>query len=83
MLLASFGNERADTAGPEQTLVLVVVVAPVCQQRVGPASGAADGAGHGRDLVQQRQQPRDVVAVSAGQRHRERVLHLFPLPVQQ
>lgn len=32
----------------------------------------ADDTGHGRNLVQQRQQSSDVVAVAAGQRQRER-----------
>lgn len=64
---ASFGDDRADAAGPEQAPVLVVVVTAVGEKRVGSASGPADGARHGGDLVQQGQQLRDVVAVSAGQ----------------
>ena len=69
---ASFGDDRADAAVPEQAAVLVVVVGAVGEQGIGSASGSADDACHGRNLVQQRQQLRDVVAVSAGQRHRER-----------
>jgi hypothetical protein len=69
---ASFGDDRSDPALSHQAAVLVVVVASVGEECVGPVSGPADGAGHGRDLVQQRQQTGDVVAVSAGQRHRER-----------
>lgn len=70
--LASFGDDGADAALPQQAPVLVVVVAAVCEERVGSASGPADDAGHGRNLVQQGQQLRDVVAVPAGQRHCER-----------
>lgn len=72
MWLASLGDDRADAARPQQTPVLVVVVAAIGEERVGSASGPADDAGHGRNLVQQRQQLRDVVAVSAGQRDSER-----------
>ncbi|CAL9322826.1 hypothetical protein SUDANB148_06594 [Streptomyces sp. SudanB148_2056] len=39
---------------------------------VGPPPRPANGSRHWRDLVQQRQQLGDIVAVSAGQRHRER-----------
>lgn len=69
---ASFGDDRADAALPQQAAVLVGVVAAVGEECVGPASGPADNAGHSGDLVQQRQELGDVVAVPAGQRHRER-----------
>jgi hypothetical protein len=72
VFFSAFGDDRADAALPEQAAVFVVVVAPVGEECVGPVPGSADGAGHGRNLVQQGQQLRDVVAVSAGQRHRER-----------
>ena len=52
---ASLGDDRADAAGPEQAAVLVVVVAAVGQECVGPVSGPADDAGNRRDLVEQRQ----------------------------
>lgn len=70
--LASFRDQGADSALPEQAAVLVVVVTAVGQQRIGPVSRSADQPGNGRNLVEQRQQLGDVVAVSAGQRHRER-----------
>lgn len=70
--LASLRNHRADPALPEQATVLVVVVAAVGQQRVRASARFADPARDGRDLVEQRQELGDVVAVSAGQRHRER-----------
>ena len=70
--LASFGDDRADAALPQQPPVLVVVVAAVGEQHVRPSAGPADHSGNSRDLVQQRQQLGDVVAVAAGQGHRER-----------
>lgn len=52
MWLASLGDDRADAArSPEQSAVLVVVVAAVREEYVGPTSGPADDAGHGGDLV--------------------------------
>jgi hypothetical protein len=47
-------------------------VAAVGEEHVQPSAWASDDAGHGWDLVQQGQELGDVVAVSAGQRHRER-----------
>lgn len=72
MRLASLRDHGADPPPPEQATVLVVVVPAVGQQRVGASAGSADPARDGRDLVQQRLELGDVVAVSAGQRHRER-----------
>jgi hypothetical protein len=70
--LASLCNHRADPALPQQSAVLVVVVATVGQQRVRPAARSSDSARDGRNLVEQRQELGDVVAVCGGQRHRER-----------
>ncbi|APY90469.1 hypothetical protein A7J05_36540 [Streptomyces alfalfae] len=70
--LAAFGDHRADTALPQQSPVLVVVVTAVGEQHVGVSAWPPDRAGHGWDLVQQRGQLGDVVAVAAGQRLRER-----------
>lgn len=62
---AAAGDPRADALGPYRFAVLVVVVGPVGEQFVGaPAGPAADR----WDLVDQRQQLGDVVAVAAGQR---------------
>jgi hypothetical protein len=71
VLLAPFGDHRGDAAGPDQAPVLVVVVASVREQGVGPFPRPADNASDRWDLVEQRQQLSDVVAVSARQRHRE------------
>jgi hypothetical protein len=70
--LAAFGDHWADASLPEQAPVLVVVVAAVGQQCVRTPAWAADTTGNGGDLVQERQQLGDVVAVAAGQGHRER-----------
>jgi hypothetical protein len=69
--LASFRDHGAP-ALPEQAAVLVMVVAAVGQQRVGPSARSADQAGDRRDLVEQGQELGDIVAISAGQRYRER-----------
>jgi len=52
---ASFGDDRADAALPQEPAVLVVVVTAIGEQGVGSASGPADDARHGRNPVQQRQ----------------------------
>jgi len=67
VLDTSFGDDRSNVALPQQATVLVVVVAAVGEECVGPASGPADDTGHGRNLVDQGQQLRDVVAVTPGQ----------------
>lgn len=72
VFLASSGDHRADATLPEQASVLVVVVAAIREKCVGPVSGSADDAGHGRNLVEQGQELGDVVAGSAGQGRRER-----------
>lgn len=57
---------------PEEAAALVVVVAAVGQECVGASAGSADLARDGGNLVEQRLELGDVVAASAGQRHRER-----------
>lgn len=69
---ASLRDDGTDTPGPEQAAVLFVVVAVVREECVRSVPWTADDAGHGRDLVEQGQKLGDVVAVSAGQRDRER-----------
>jgi len=90
--VASFAYGRADPAGPVEATVPVVVVAAICEEHVGAVSGSADDAGHRRDPVEQGQQLGDVVAIAAGQRHRERdalavdedvVLAARPCPVDR
>lgn len=70
--LAPSGDHGADPALPEQAAVLVVVVAAVGQECVGASAGSTDLARDGRNLVEQRLELGDVVAVSAGQGHCER-----------
>jgi len=65
--LAAFGDRGPNSTLPQEPAVLVVVVAAVGEEHVGPSARSADDAGYGRDLVQQGQQLGDVVAVSAGQ----------------
>jgi hypothetical protein len=68
------GDDGLDAARPEQPPVLVVVIAAVGEDEIGLLPGAAWLAGDraGAQLVEQRQQLGDVVAVAAGQRDRER-----------
>lgn len=72
MWRAAAGDDRFDPASPERAAVLVVVLAAVGEQLVGALAGPADLAGDGADLLDQRQQLRDVVAVAARQRDGER-----------
>jgi hypothetical protein len=69
---ASAGDHRGDAELADQGPVLVAVVATVGVDlrrfAAGPSALAADR----RDRVQQRQQLGDVVAVAAGQQHRQR-----------
>ena len=65
MLGAAASDLGFDAALTEQTPVLVVVVATVCSDAVGPTPRPADLPAHRRDLVDQRDQLRDVVAVAA------------------
>jgi hypothetical protein len=67
-------DDRFDPALPEQAAVLVVVIAAVGDDEVGllaRATGLA-GDGPGVQVVKQRDQLRDVVAVAAGQGDGER-----------
>jgi hypothetical protein len=61
-----------DAALPEFAAVFVVVIAAVSEQRFGALAGPADLLANLPDNVDQRQQPRDVVAVAAGQANRQR-----------
>ena len=61
-----------DAALPDETAVLVVVVAAVGDQPSRSASRPADAAADGRHPVEQLQQLGDVVAVAAGERPGER-----------
>ncbi len=68
---AAAGDHWCDAQGPDEPAVLVVVVTAVAEYHVRPSPRPSDQTGDGRDLVEERQQLCDVVAVSAGQRHRE------------
>jgi hypothetical protein len=74
VLGAAAGDHGLDAARPQQSAVLVVVIAAVGEQAVGLAAGPAglarDRAGVQR--VQERQQLRDVVAVAARERDGQR-----------
>jgi hypothetical protein len=74
VLSAASGDDGLDSPGPEQPAVLVVVVAAVGQHEVGLLTRAADLAGHrsGVQLVEQRDELGDVVAIAAGQRDGQR-----------
>ena len=70
--LTPLGDRGADPSLSKEPAVLVVVVAAVREEHVGPPPRSPDNAGDGRDLVEQGQELGDVVAIAAGQRHRER-----------
>ena len=74
VLGAAAGDNRLDAASPQQSSVLVVVIAAVGEHAIGLLARAADLAGDrsGVQVVEQRQELGDVVAVAARQRDRER-----------
>lgn len=74
VLDAAPGDDRFDAARPQQPAVLVVVIAAVGQHDVGLLARAAELAGDrsGAQVVEQRQELGDIVAVAAGQRDRQR-----------
>ena len=69
---APAGDQRPDAAPAQETTVLVVVVAAVGEQAPRASQQAPDPSPHRRYGVEQGQQLRDVVAVAAGQRDRQR-----------
>lgn len=74
VLDAALGDDGFDPARPEQSAVLVVVIAAIGEEAVGLAPRATWLAGDrpGVQALEQRDQLRDVVAIAAGQRDRER-----------
>jgi hypothetical protein len=68
------GDPVADPPGPQDAPVLVVVIAPVGHHQVRFAARAADLAGDraGMQVIEQRHQLGDVVAVAAGERDGQR-----------
>ena len=69
---AAASDQRPDPAGADESAVLVVVVAAVCDQLIGTSAWSANNAPDRRHAVEQRDQLRHVVAVAAGQRPGER-----------
>ena len=74
VLDAAPGDERLDPASPEQTAVLVVVVTAIGEHQVGLLARPAAFALHwpSVQLLEQRDELGDVVAVAAGQRDGQR-----------
>ena len=71
---APTGDPVGDPPGPQDAPVRVVVMAPVGQDQIGLSARPADLAGDraGGKSIQERHQLGDVVAVAAGERHRQR-----------
>lgn len=69
---AAAGDPRGDPAGAELTAVDVVVIAAVGDQLARSAARPATAAADRGDGVDQRNELRDVVAIAAGQRDRQR-----------
>jgi hypothetical protein len=69
---AAAGDQRFDASLAEQPAVLVVVVAAIGDESVGPTAGPAGLAANRRDTIEQRNQLGDVVAVAAGHRPGQR-----------
>lgn len=65
-------DQRLDPARAELASVLVVVIATVGEQPLGPPTRPAAPAGHRLEAIDQRQKLSHVVAISAGQRDRQR-----------
>ena len=65
-------DQRLDATLPDETPVLVVVIAAVGDEAVGAAPRAADAAAYRRHPVEQSEQLSDVVAVAAGERPGQR-----------
>jgi hypothetical protein len=72
MLLAASGDERRDPHLPHLLAIFVVVVAAIGVERVEPSTRTTATAPHRGDGLEQGHQLGDVVAVAAGQRHRQR-----------
>lgn len=69
---AAAGDLGCDAAAPQQSAVFVVVVAAVGVHDRRALAGSAAPPTDGWDRLQQRDELRDVVAVAAGQRDRQR-----------
>ncbi len=69
---AAPGDDRRDTHRPNLLAILVVVVGTVGIHRVRPSSRAPAATAYWRDVLDQRHELGDVVAVAAGQRRLQR-----------
>jgi hypothetical protein len=69
---APAGDDRSDAAPAHQAAVLVVVVGAVAEHLYGAPSGPAEAATERAHRVDQGHQLGDIVAVAAGERHRQR-----------
>lgn len=71
---ATLGDDGLDASGPEQPSVLDEVIAAVGEQAVGLLARAADLAGDGSsgEVIQERDELGDVMAIAAGQRDGQR-----------
>jgi len=67
-------DDRCDPTGPQQAAVLVMVIASVREEAVGFLAGAAAlaGDGPGMQVIEQRDQLGDVVAIAGGERNGKR-----------
>jgi hypothetical protein len=66
------GDDRADAPPTDQPAVLVMVVAPIGQDRIRAAARPTDPAADRWNTVQQREELGDVVGVAASERDRQR-----------
>ena len=65
-------DDRLDATLPDEAAVLVVVIAAVGDDTVGPSPQSAGASAYRRHPVEQRDQLGDVVAVAAGERPGQR-----------
>ncbi|BFG74344.1 hypothetical protein PTKU46_23770 [Paraburkholderia terrae] len=72
MRLAASGDFSGDAGSVWRTAILVVVVAPVALNGAGLRKWQPPLASNGRDGVNQHVKLGDIVAVGAGENHRER-----------
>jgi hypothetical protein len=68
----SASDNRLYAELPDETAVLVVVIATVGDHDLRPATRPTDAPAHRRDAIEQLEQLGDVVAVAAGERPRQR-----------
>ena len=71
---AASGDDGCDATGSQQAAIRVVVIAAICEEAVGFLAGSPALAGHGpgMQVIEQRDQLGDVVAVAGGERNGKR-----------